>query len=131
MLQLRILLNRKVQVDTMAKGYLVHHGILGMKWGKRNGPPYPLKESDKSAEEKKHYNVSAHEVRKNMDNMTDAELQKAINRINMQNQVKNLDPNIIEKGRRKVMDDMKKIIAISATSVAAYGAVKKISSWFE
>lgn len=23
--------------------YLAHHGILGQKWGKRNGPPYPLK----------------------------------------------------------------------------------------
>lgn len=22
--------------------YLVHHGIKGQKWGKRNGPPYPL-----------------------------------------------------------------------------------------
>ena len=22
--------------------YLVHHGILGQKWGTRNGPPYPL-----------------------------------------------------------------------------------------
>lgn len=35
------------------KSYLMHHGILGQKWGKRNGPPYPLKPSDHSAAEKK------------------------------------------------------------------------------
>ena len=34
-------------------GYLYHHGIQGQKWGKRNGPPYPLKDSDHSPSEKK------------------------------------------------------------------------------
>jgi hypothetical protein len=32
---------------------LQHHGILGQKWGKRNGPPYPLDSGDHSASEKK------------------------------------------------------------------------------
>lgn len=31
---------------------LSHHGILGQKWGKRNGPPYPLGESSHTSAEK-------------------------------------------------------------------------------
>lgn len=33
--------------------YLAHHGIMGMKWGKTQGPPYPLAPSAHSAAEKK------------------------------------------------------------------------------
>lgn len=33
--------------------YLAHHGILGQKWGKKNGPPYPLDAGGHSASEKK------------------------------------------------------------------------------
>ncbi len=32
--------------------YIAHHGILNMKWGKRNGPPYPLSPGDHSKAEK-------------------------------------------------------------------------------
>lgn len=37
---------------------LGHSGIKGMKWGVKNGPPYPLKESSKSYSEKKHSGLS-------------------------------------------------------------------------
>lgn len=32
---------------------IYHHGILGQKWGKTNGPPYPLDAEDHSSAEKK------------------------------------------------------------------------------
>lgn len=33
--------------------YISHHGILGQKWGKKNGPPYPLAAGSHSSSEKK------------------------------------------------------------------------------
>lgn len=42
--------------DKTTLGYeneLAHHGILGMRWGRKNGPPYPLGAGDHSASEKK------------------------------------------------------------------------------
>lgn len=37
---------------------LAHHGILGQKWGKRNGPPYPLGYESHSGGEKRRNSIS-------------------------------------------------------------------------
>lgn len=34
------------------RDYLAHHGVLGQKWGKKNGPPYPLNYKAHSSEQK-------------------------------------------------------------------------------
>lgn len=112
------------------KNELYHYGILGQKWGVQNGPPYPLSKSSMSSSEKKHYNVSAKETKKNMDQMTDDELRKAINRIQMQNTVISLakSDGIIKRGRNKVTSDLKAFGDFSNTAVSAYGAGKKIAA---
>lgn len=40
-------------VSALGMPYLMHHGILGQKWGTRNGPPYPLKGGDYTQTERK------------------------------------------------------------------------------
>lgn len=37
----------------MSQVYLAHFGIRGQKWGKKNGPPYPLDNANRSSAERK------------------------------------------------------------------------------
>lgn len=39
--------------NDFCSNFLMHHGILGQRWGKKNGPPYPLDAEDHSQSEKK------------------------------------------------------------------------------
>ena len=73
---------------------LYHHGIQGQKWGVRryqNSDGSYTSLGKKRRREESGYNVSAKEVKKNMNSYDDATLQKKINRINMQNQVSKLE----------------------------------------
>lgn len=85
---------------------LCHHGILGMRWGKRNGPPYPLNASDHSSSEKKAG------WRKSLDN-------KSTTGDNPHKKI-------------HLSDDQKKAIKtgmkIAAVALAAYGAYKIANS---
>ena len=43
---------------------LYHHGIEGQRWGKRNGPPYPLNSSARSFAERKASKKAAKDAKK-------------------------------------------------------------------
>lgn len=44
---------RRIYTSDDLDDYLEHHGILGQKWGRLNGPPYPLGIEDHSSAQKK------------------------------------------------------------------------------
>lgn len=88
--------------------YLKHHGILGMKWGKKNGPPYPLGDAkhdkiiaraekkaarEKAREEKRKKKIAKDpaKLKKYNEKFTDEEIDAALKRID---RVKEIDKRI-------------------------------------
>ena len=52
-------------VSNGSESYLVHHGIKGQKWGKRNGPPYPLSKNISTGKKIKTDKVDINSIPKN------------------------------------------------------------------
>ena len=123
---------------------LYHHGIQGMKWGKRNGPPYPLKPSAKSAAERRAsgkrpkkseaQKQSEQAKRRDMVNrgtLTEEELRQKIQRLRLEKELRELTENEIDPGRRYVNDILKAVgsgIAIPALKGTGLYALKAIFS---
>lgn len=99
---------------------LCHHGILGQKWGKRNGPPYPLGSSKHSAAERKAG------WRKSLSN------NKNESKTLTSNGKKEYNKNKDEKKEFHLTDKQKKAIkigaAVAVTALAAYGTYRLAKS---
>lgn len=153
----------------MEHNYLIHHGILGQKWGKKNGPPYPIAPGDHSAAEKKAARKSGgsspsvsqnikdtsesieklakagnkaiddySDIKRTLskkdnyekaEKMSDDELRRAINRLNMERQYADLTSRDISVGTQYAKIAFDTTIAVStlvASTAGAVLAVKKI-----
>lgn len=80
------------------KDYLMHYGVLGMKWGVRRD----RKTLNKSRKEKKKMSDDAIEARKlskkKVSEMSNAELRKLNDRVNLEQNYNRLHPSKIKKG---------------------------------
>lgn len=100
--------------------YLIHFGIKGQKWGKRNGPPYPLDYESHSAKQKKENPKGRLDNYKNNNP-----------KIRSNNHKSNAKESINKSKGFKLTDKQKAAIIVAGTVLAAYGIYKLSSSEFK
>lgn len=108
--------------------FLAHHGILGMKWGKKNGPPYPLSDADhakvirkaekkrEKAEARKKKNAkTAVRLKKHKDEYTNEEILEALRRLDIESEIDKRLPE--KKKKQKKLSAYKKMLARTPESL--------------
>ncbi len=116
--------------------YIKHHGILGQKWGIRR---YQNPDGTRTFEGKKRDRLSNKENKqasddylnahsgKSMEELSTKELQAVVNRLNFEQQYKNLEKSKVSKGRKVVGNILSdtSTLAIAAVPIAALVAKSK------
>lgn len=110
----------------MAHNELIHHGIIGMKWGVRRTPAQLSRTGGKGKTD--------NTVKKDVKSLSDDELRKMVNRLQMERQYSQLSPSSISKGKQYAQTIMKAGTTVAAVSTTAltiynnYGKIKDIIS---
>lgn len=73
---------------------LYHHGVKGMKWGVRRAEKRAQRDNSMSDDAREVENIK----KKKIHEMSNAELRKANDRINLEQQYSRLNPTAIKKG---------------------------------
>ena len=112
--------------------YLMHYGVLGMKWGVRHDKrkssyakmTKPISEVEKKTikEAKKKEVLSSRSAKKLYDNadlFTDEELEKAYKRLNLEKNISNIADNEVSSGKKKAKNASKTLITVATTATSA------------
>lgn len=112
--------------------YLVHYGVLGMKWGRRKSKPSKSSKSSttkSSSTAKKSTTKKKSSKKVNIKELSDSELQKKINRLQMEKRYRDLKSSEISAGRKLVGDILMssgKTVGVQVTTYAAGKLINKV-----
>lgn len=118
---------------------LCHHGIRGMKWGRRR---YQNKDGSLTPAGRKRYSSADERVKesrrndvKNRRTLSDADIKKKIERLKMEKELKDLTERDLNPGRKAVSDVLKssgkKLATVAVTGGAAYAVKVAMTKKFD
>lgn len=112
-------------VEMDYKDYLQHWGIAGMKWGQRNGPPYPLSSKQMNSSERKQ-----NAPRKKVGDMSDEELEARLKRLRKEDEYNRLTtPKKKEKSELMKQFEKQVISVLLAGAITGLGVKAQGEQW--
>ncbi len=118
----------------MDNNYLIHYGVLGMKWGVRRTPEQLARARRRSMTDESHKDYKKAHTPKSIKSMSDAELRNRLNRLQMERQYSQLSESNVSKGKeyaQKVFKAGTTVAAVTTTALTIYNNADKIKAILE